>query len=156
MTAPFPTFSSLASLLSRCVVWRVSSSSSVEGSRSHTPAQTHTNTLRARHTRLFHPHRGKVSAPASAMNNWVMWLRAEIAISLISVKTLLATRDMGTGATMWVYTCNVCASVCYMFRFLQGAVLKLVQWLYDICSSRPPVIQTFFFGLLSLYWDSAV
>lgn len=27
-------------------------------------------------------YRGKVSAPASVMNNWVIWLRAEIAISL--------------------------------------------------------------------------
>lgn len=54
-------------------------------SHSRTLRRTHRHahmehTVWARHTRPP-PYRGKVSALASAMNNWVIWLRAEIAIS---------------------------------------------------------------------------
>ena len=77
------------------------------------------HTFRARHTRL-HLYRGKVSAPASAMNNWVIWLHAEIAISPHKCENITCHQRPGSwcyhvGLHMYCVCASVCSHACVTF-----------------------------------------
>lgn len=113
-------------------MWHVSSSSSVGGLRTHarTLRIEHRqarveHTLKGRHTRL-HPNWGKVSAPASVMNNWVIWLCAEIAISPHKCENITCHRKPGNWCChvgLHVYACGLLTVLAYIGTFVIFCVL---------------------------------